>query len=79
LSPDTQRDSVGFCAECSRLLGQYRKGVMALAEAGKGVSKCATSYEADAFNKAWEASQAAWHECSRLRHLLNEHMAQHGS
>jgi hypothetical protein len=78
LSPNTQRDAVSFCAERARLLKQYGEAVARFTDAGKLVSDCAITYDAGSFDSAWQASQNAWQECFRLRHLLQQHLAEHG-
>ena len=64
--------------ERRRLLDQYGEATRAYSKSGRALSDGAVSYEADMFNRAWEASQRAWRECARLRHELHRHMIEHG-
>lgn len=66
------------CSEHLRLLNLYSEAVARLTASGAALSESAISYEADMFSKAWEISQDAWHECSRCRRKLQQHMIQHG-
>jgi len=73
-----QPGPTSICQEYLRLLAQYKDAVGKLTVSGVALSESAISYEADMFNKAWEISQDAWHECSRRRHEMQQHVIRHG-
>jgi hypothetical protein len=70
-------DSSTGCQEHLRLLELYKEAAAKLTAAGAALSDCAMSYEADLFSRAWSINQDAWHECSRCRHELQQHMVRH--
>jgi hypothetical protein len=66
------------CPEHVRLLALYKEAVRKLTESGAAVSASAISYEADIFSRAWAISHEAWHECTRRRRELHQHIIEHG-
>ena len=66
------------CLERSRLLEEYANAIAKFAELGRDLSNVAISYEADAFKKAWDRCDKARQVCVELRHMLTQHMMEHG-
>jgi hypothetical protein len=67
-----------LCEERRRLLDSYARATGELSLLGCEVSKAAISYEAAAFQRAWDRCESVRRRCAEIRHELTRHMEEHG-
>jgi uncharacterized SAM-dependent methyltransferase len=68
----------GICDERRRLLDSYARATSELTFFGREVSNAAISYEADAFQRAWDHCESVRQRCAAIRHELTRHIQEHG-
>jgi hypothetical protein len=68
----------GICAYRQALLDSYGDATGDLLQRGRALAVAAASYEADAFQRLWDACETARQRCASIRHELMAHMQEHG-
>ena len=66
-----------FCPERKRLLNIYSQATAQLSMLVSNLAEQAGSYEAAAFDRAWERCEEARFLCSQIEQQLYEHLREH--